>query len=81
MRMKMAMAKPPIKALSRITPQRGDSSRSSLRPFIWSQDAMQANPTDEMTRGEVVIAAKPYAINSVEIFEYRLRLVLPLRLQ
>ena len=77
----MAMAKPPIKALSRITHQRVDSSKSSLRPLIWSQDAMQANPTDEMTRGEVVMAAKPYAINSAAIFEYRLRPVLSLRTQ
>jgi hypothetical protein len=78
----MAMAKLPIKALSRITDQPGDSSAwSSFRPIASSHDAMQANPTDESTRCEVVMAARPYVINSAEVSDCRLPAVPPLRTQ
>ena len=81
-RIRMARATPPSKALSRIIDQPGDASAwPSCRPIALSQNAMQANPTDERTRGEVVRAAKPYAINSVEVFECQRSLVLPLRTQ
>ena len=76
------MAKPPIKALSRITDHAGDSSAwASFRPIASSQDAMQANPTDERTRGEVVMAARPYAINSAEVGKCRRPPVPLLRIQ
>lgn len=66
----MAMAKPAMSALSRIMDEPGDSSAwSRFRPIAWSQDARQANPTDERTRGEVVMAARPNVINSVEVFK------------